>query len=53
MKREGSKYNDKKFHTVFSSATSIRENIKNNYNLNLLESYMPSPSLDVLINFYF
>ena len=50
MKREGSKYNDKKFHTVFSSATSIRENIKNNYNLNVLVSYMPSPSLDVLIN---
>ena len=48
MKREGSKYNDKEFNTIFSSATSIRENIKKNFNLNLLESYMPSPSLDIL-----
>lgn len=48
MKREGSKYNDKEFNTRFSSATSIRENIKKNFNLNLLESYMPSPSLDIL-----
>ncbi len=48
MKREGSKYNDKELNTIFSSATSIRENIKNGYNLHSLESYMPSPSLELL-----
>lgn len=48
MKREGSKYNDKKLSTIFSSATSIRENIKNGFNLNSLEPYMPSPSLEIL-----
>lgn len=48
MKREGSKYNDKELNTIFSSATSIRENIKNGFSLNSLESYMPSPSLQML-----
>ncbi|MCF0149353.1 MAG: nucleotidyltransferase, partial [Clostridium sp.] len=48
MKREGSKYNDKELNTIFSSATSIRENIKNGFNLNSLENYIPSPSLDML-----
>lgn len=48
MKRTGSKYNDKELSTIFSSATSIRENIKKGFNLNSLEPYMPSPSLEML-----
>ena len=48
MKREGSRYNDKNLNSIFSSATSIRENIKKNSNLNSLKSYMPLQSLDIL-----
>ncbi len=48
MKREGSKYNDKELNTIFSSATSIRENIKNGFNLSSLQPFIPSPSLKML-----
>ena len=48
MKREGARYNDKDLNSIFSSATSIRENIKKESNLNSLKSYMPPESLDIL-----
>ena len=48
MKREGSRYNDKNLNSIFSSATSIRENIKKNSNLNSLKAYVPPQSLDIL-----
>ena len=50
MKREGSSYNDKELNTIFSSATSIRESIKQGFNEDLLKKYMPSPSLEMLKN---
>ena len=50
MKREGSKYNDKDLNTIFSSATSIRENLKNGHDLSSLKPYMPKASLDILNN---
>ncbi|MDV4151204.1 nucleotidyltransferase [Clostridium sp. AL.422] len=48
MKREGSKYNDKELNNIFSSATSIRENLKNGYNLDSLKPYIPSQSFELL-----
>jgi predicted nucleotidyltransferase len=50
MKREGSSYNDKEFNTIFSSATSIRENLKNGKDLSSLKPYMPKVSLNMLNN---
>lgn len=48
LKREGSKYNDKQLDTVFSSATSIRKNIKEGLDLNLLKNHMPLISMNFL-----
>lgn len=48
MKREGSSYNDKELNAIFSSATSIRENLKNGINIHSLKSYMPEPSVYLL-----
>lgn len=48
IKREGSSYNDKELNTIFSSATSIRENLKNGINIHTLKSYMPEASVYLL-----
>lgn len=50
LKREGSKYNDKDLNNKFSSATSIRENLKSGIDINTLSSYMPNESLEILLN---
>lgn len=50
MKREGSNYNDKELSTIFSSATSIRKNLKNGKDLSSLNPYMPKGSLNILSN---
>lgn len=50
MKREGSNYNDKELSTIFSSATSIRKNLKNGKDLSSLNPYMPKESLNILNN---
>ncbi|MGG7057537.1 nucleotidyltransferase [Clostridium nigeriense] len=50
MKREGSNYNDKELSTIFSSATSIRKNLKNGKDLSSLNPYMPKESLNILSN---
>lgn len=50
LKREGSNYNDNELNSFFSSATSIRNNLKGNNSLKNLENYMPKPSLDILSN---
>lgn len=49
MKREGSSYNDKELNTFFSSATSIRENLKNGKDISSLKPYIPEASLNILI----
>lgn len=48
LKREGAKYNDKELNSLFSSATSIRESLKNNLSLDNLKNYIPSVSLNML-----
>lgn len=48
LKREGSKYNDKALNSTFSSATSIRESLKNDLSLTKLEKYLPDKSLNIL-----
>ncbi|AOR23244.1 nucleotidyltransferase [Clostridium taeniosporum] len=49
LKREGSKYNDKSLNNTFSSATSIRNYLKNK-NLGDLKSFLPKESYDILYN---
>lgn len=41
LKREGSNYNDTSLNSKFSSATSIRETLKNNFDISSIESYLP------------
>lgn len=41
LKREGSDYNDTSLNTEFSSATSIRETLKNNFNLSSIKDSLP------------
>lgn len=44
LKREGSKYNDKELSSSFSSATSIRETLKNNNSIENLIDLIPNES---------
>ena len=48
LKREGSKYNDKELNGSFSSATSIREQLKSARNIEALDSFIPKDSLQIL-----
>ncbi|WP_252230345.1 nucleotidyltransferase [Clostridium sp. ZBS15] len=47
LKREGSKYNDNSLNTTFSSATSIRNHLKNK-NLEHLKDFLPQESYNIL-----
>ncbi|WP_252226259.1 nucleotidyltransferase [Clostridium sp. ZBS2] len=47
LKREGSKYNDDSLNTTFSSATSIRNHLKNK-NLEHLKDFLPQESYNIL-----
>ena len=51
FKREGSKYNDKDLHNEFSSATSIRENLKENFSIENLKNYLPESSYEILLDY--
>jgi len=46
LKREGSSYNEKNLNINFSSATSIRENIKNNNTLDGLYNHLTEKTFD-------
>ena len=48
LKREGSNYNDKNLNSSFASATSIREFLKENLNLDSLANYLPSNTVNYL-----
>ena len=48
LKREGSNYNDKNLNSSFASATSIREFLKENLNLDTLANYLPSNTVNYL-----
>ncbi|MBU5454034.1 nucleotidyltransferase [Caproiciproducens sp. MSJ-32] len=48
LKRQGSNYNDKELSSNFSSATSIREFLKNNKNLDELNNYLPAATINYL-----
>lgn len=50
LKREGSKYNDKELSSIFSSATSIREKLREGKDIKSLSNYMPNNSLEVFHN---
>lgn len=45
LKREGSSYNEKTLNNTFSSATSIREALKEDTELKSLEKFMPKESI--------
>ena len=48
LKREGSNYNDKSLSQTFSSATSIREVLKNTSNIEDLKNIIPLESYEVI-----
>lgn len=48
LKREGSNYNDISLNKTFSSATSIRETLKNNFNIDVIKNSIPTESLKVI-----
>lgn len=48
LKREGSSYNDKLLSTSFSSATSIREALKNKNDITFIKDAMPEKSFNIL-----
>ncbi|GAB6170018.1 nucleotidyltransferase [Clostridium carnis] len=52
LKREGSSYNDKNLSLNFSSATSIRESLKNSTSIEKIASNMPKASYDIFKNLY-
>ncbi|MEN8075473.1 nucleotidyltransferase [Clostridioides difficile] len=47
LKREGSKYNDRELSSSFSSATSIREALKNNNSIENLVNLIPNESYKI------
>lgn len=47
LKREGSKYNDRELSSSFSSATSIRETLKNNNSIENLVNLIPNESYKI------
>ncbi|MBM7835129.1 nucleotidyltransferase [Clostridium sardiniense] len=48
LKREGSNYNDISLSKTFSSATSIRETLKDNFDVNIIKNSIPTESLKVI-----
>ncbi|ASW42954.1 nucleotidyltransferase [Clostridium isatidis] len=50
LKREGSNYNDKNFTSIFASATSIREYLKKNMELDKINNYLPITTINYLEN---
>lgn len=48
LKREGSSYNDKSLSNSFSSATSIREALKNKNDITFIKDAMPEKSFNIL-----
>ncbi|MGG7077443.1 nucleotidyltransferase [Clostridium sardiniense] len=48
LKREGSNYNDISLNKTFSSATSIRETLKDNFDINIIKNSIPTESLKVI-----
>lgn len=50
LRREGSLYNEKNLNKTFSSATSIRENIKENKNLDNLSNHLTNETFDSFSN---
>lgn len=50
LKREGSNYNDKNLSNSFSSATSIRELLKNEASIESLKNLIPNESFEVFEN---
>ncbi|MEW8955050.1 nucleotidyltransferase [Clostridium sp.] len=48
IERIGGGYNDSSLNPVFSSATSIRDHLRHNKDLNPLKSHMPKASYDIL-----
>lgn len=48
LRREGSNYNDISLNKTFSSATSIRETLKNNFDINIIKNSIPTESLKVI-----
>lgn len=48
LKREGSNYNDISLSKTFSSATSIRETLKDNFDVNIIKNSIPAESLKVI-----
>ncbi|MGG7097540.1 nucleotidyltransferase [Clostridium sardiniense] len=48
LKREGSNYNDISLSKTFSSATSIRETLKYNFDVNIIKNSIPTESLKVI-----
>lgn len=48
LKREGSNYNDISLNKTFSSATSIRETLKDNFNIDVIKNSIPTESLKVI-----
>ncbi|MGL5379800.1 nucleotidyltransferase [Clostridium sp.] len=52
LKREGSNYNDKSLNNTFSSATSIRETLKNNSELESIYKDLPENSFKIFKKLY-
>lgn len=52
LKREGSSYNEKNLNVNFSSATSIRENIKNNNTLDDLYNHLTEKTFDSFLHLH-
>ncbi|MCQ2969179.1 MAG: nucleotidyltransferase, partial [Clostridium sp.] len=50
LKREGSNYNDKMLSNLFSSATSIREVLKNKNDISLIKDAVPEKTFNILHN---
>lgn len=50
LKRQGSSYNEKNLNETFSSATSIRENIKQNKSLDCLSNHLTTETLNTLLD---
>ncbi|MEG0238261.1 MAG: nucleotidyltransferase [Clostridium sp.] len=51
LKREGNNYNDKNLSNSFSSATSIRETLKNSSNFNETKNSLPIESYNIINSF--
>lgn len=50
VKRQGDSYNEENLNSTFSSATAIREHIKDKNTIELLEKFLPQSSYNMLMN---